>query len=121
VSLAVEPRDRRIKIVPVRIGLLDQFQFPSSIPLLDLPLAKNGIRHRRVLLETNEFVCPVFFAEAFNDIVAVLPMRWTRLLVTPIYKVPLRSLARMYTTGRLPFIPSSHWIPAFAGMTEMFG
>src|SRR5436190_17656075 len=45
-----------IKVAPLRIALLDQFEFPSSAPFLDLLFARDGINHRGVKLDIDESI-----------------------------------------------------------------
>ena len=61
------------KIIPVRIGPLDQVQLPFTPPLLDALLARDGGIHRAVLLEPDQLGDAVLLAETVDEMFAVLP------------------------------------------------
>ena len=62
-----------VKIKPLRIGRLDQFQLPRPLPFLDRLLAGNGRFHRFVQLEPDKGVHLVFLRKALDLVVLVLP------------------------------------------------
>ena len=61
------------QILPVRVLFLDQIQLPGPVPLLYLLLACNRRHHVLVQLVIKQIVNAVFFREAVNLIVFVLP------------------------------------------------
>ena len=73
-SGCVRPRtcNRGIKIVPIRVGLLDQSNFPGAIPLLQPLLALDCIFSIEELFIVNESMHAVLVGKAQDDIVLVL-------------------------------------------------
>jgi hypothetical protein len=73
-----------IKIAPLRIALLDQFEFPSSAPFLDLLFARDGINHRGVKLYVDEAIDAVPLRKTLYGTGSVSQTRRAMSLVTPV-------------------------------------
>jgi len=62
----------RIKIVPIGIKLLDQSNFPGSIPLLQSFLANNRILNVIELFEIDQLMNAISLREAFRKFETML-------------------------------------------------
>ena len=85
-----------VQVPPRRIPLLDQFELPRAPPLLDRLFARNRARHRLVSFIPLQCMHPIpAFVNPPTKSLLCSHTRLTGLEVTPTYRVPLRSLARM--------------------------
>ena len=104
-----------IKIRPVWVPFLDQFQFPLSFPFLDSFFSRNRSFHSLINFIPNQLVYPIAFAKFLYETILCSRIRLIKFEVTHVYNVPLRRLAKMYTRGCLSI--KNSWTPASAGVT----
>ena len=69
----VQLNNTRIQIKPARIGILNQFQFPLSLPFFQLFLSLDCGVHVFVQLIPNQMVYTITFRKSLYHIVIVLP------------------------------------------------
>ena len=75
------------------MALLDQADFPGSVPALDPLLPGDDVMDVGELLEPDQNVHAMLSRESRNGFFLMLSTRRARSLVTPTYSVPLRLLA----------------------------
>ena len=73
-------RELTREIVPVRVNLIDQLEFPGAMPAFQAALSCTSFVDIRILLEVNELDDAVLLREPVSE--------RTRSLVTPTYKTP---------------------------------
>ena len=73
-----------VEVVPRRVGLLDESDFPGTLPFLEPVLAGDGGFHGGVSLVPDEAVYVVSLGESVGEVFLCCQMRWTRLEVTPV-------------------------------------
>ena len=61
------------QVIPMRIVAFDQIDFPSSVPTLELLLARNRLLHPFELLEADDPLHGVARSEAVRGVRAMLP------------------------------------------------
>jgi hypothetical protein len=83
------------EVAPFRVHALDQTNLPSTLPFLELRLATDRRLHRLVHLVVNELMHPVTLVKPSMRSCLWIATRSKIELVTPIYKIPFGSLARM--------------------------
>ena len=62
-----------VEVVPRRIGLLDESDFPGTLPFLESVLAGDGGFHSGVSLVPDEAVYVVSLGESVGEVILVLP------------------------------------------------
>lgn len=62
-----------VEVSPLRIDAFDQLELPSSFPFFDLLLSLDRRRHGVLEFEVNQPVNAVFFGEAPDETLFVLP------------------------------------------------
>ena len=83
------------QIAPVRIELLDQFDLPGAPPAFQRVFARASFKDGLERFKIYKLVEAIFASETGNKPALCSDNRRPRLLVTPIYSVPFRLLARM--------------------------
>jgi hypothetical protein len=85
------------QIAPFRIEFFDQFNFPSASPSLQRMLSRTCFENGFECLEMHQQIDAISLGEARNQLRFVLRHSSREIVVTPMYRVSFRLLARMQT------------------------